>query len=855
MSFTTYEQGLQLATDLANRAVLCESQLSTLPSQSSPIPTLLNAFPQYIAAAATYSHLLSSSLVPSTERANLTKKWRLVLERAEKIKRRIEQLGGQVGKVATEDRLEEDAIRRRGGVVNGVLLEEWRTPSDRGFEGEQWRDERQPELTEDQLSENPVWMAAREDAWKDGEEAEMQMGADKTSKWIISQGRGADCSLVSGLGVCVLYESRWGRSVCLAHPPWKWMAHNRPARSDIFVPSSSISSTIIEQWQTCRQVMDQRGVAKCKYRYNGTDLWLTIERLSHSQIPIDALLPISSTSHRPLVATCYSSFSPSSTLAWFPLLCKAYVKVLGGYTIPGSNPSPDIYAFTGWIPERISLGAGFQREKEWRRVQAAWTDGTVLITLGTGESVQNNSLVSRHTYGVAAELFEENGERWLEIFDPGLPRENEDSERSSGYFRRSWDAVCTDFDALFLNWDPDLRPTTARRHWSWPKPSLANDNLETTSSSPRYSLSVTAPAETEIWILLSQHMMNKDRKTDDVALHVYEQSGDGTGKSTVLQRRSHAMSPYTNGMHTLVRYTIPRANTNLLVMASRDRGVFQTDFTLQAFAPKGNAGGHAGYPSHMINPQYRLDLSAQTRSSRKAVVRIILRGEKDLPWNVKMVHGRGELVFEMDKASIVADSGAYSYGTAYLDIAALESECRIILLGGNVDLSKDDIYTLVVSTYETRRFGKYTLSVEADFPLVLKAIPPEGAGMYSRVIKGRWTAENSGGRPSTGDYMINPKIEIMLSQPGTLTCRLHLPVPSTTPLNLTLFKRGTGASLGDQVVTTGPYAESICGVSTNRFNLDRGVYLLIPSAYERGMKGDWVVNVWSNANLSAELLE
>lgn len=61
-----------------------------------------------------------------------------------------------------------------------------------------------------------------------------------------------------------------------------------------------------------------------------------------------------------------------------------------------------MYALTGWIPERISLREGFQREKEWRRISAAWGRGEVLVTLGTGEEV-GAGLVPLHAYGVVGE--------------------------------------------------------------------------------------------------------------------------------------------------------------------------------------------------------------------------------------------------------------------------------------------------------------------------------------------------------------------------------------------------------------------------------------------------------------------
>ena len=32
-------------------------------------------------------------------------------------------------------------------------------------------------------------------------------------------------------------------------------------------------------------------------------------------------------------------------------------------------------------------------------------------------------------------------------------------------FTMTWDEVCSEFDALHLNWDPKVMPVTATRHW------------------------------------------------------------------------------------------------------------------------------------------------------------------------------------------------------------------------------------------------------------------------------------------------------------------------------------------------------------------------------------------------------
>jgi calpain-7 len=74
-----------------------------------------------------------------------------------------------------------------------------------------------------------------------------------------------------------------------------------------------------------------------------------------------------------------------------------------------------------------------------------------------------------------------DGERILEIFDPGLPagstgslisdmaalnvENDQNTVRRTGLFTMTWDEVCTEFSALNLNWDPALRPVNVKRHW------------------------------------------------------------------------------------------------------------------------------------------------------------------------------------------------------------------------------------------------------------------------------------------------------------------------------------------------------------------------------------------------------
>lgn len=185
--------------------------------------------------------------------------------------------------------------------------------------------------------------------------------------------------------------------------------------------------------------------------------------------------------------------------------------------------------------------------------------------------------------------------------------------------------------------------------------------------------------------MLSQHTVNKDRPLDDIALHVFEEH-QASGSTRVLHPQraesnvgllpsgslsyTDSQSPYSNGLHVLVRFTPRRPNSDLVIIASRDRGIFQRDFTIQAFAPSNtqlnlerikaslpfsytinghlnsrNSGGHPGNPSHMINPQYKVVVKPDVRKA-KVVVRMVVQGDREIPWNVKLVWGNGTRVAE-----------------------------------------------------------------------------------------------------------------------------------------------------------------------------------------------------------------
>ncbi|KAG8750128.1 cysteine protease [Ceratobasidium sp. 428] len=540
------------------------------------------------------------------------------------------------------------------------------------------------------------------------------------------------------------------------------------------------------------------------------------------------------------------------------------MKLMGGYDFPGSNSSIDLHTLTGWIPEHVYITSNdFQREKNWKRIYDGFMNGKALVTLGTGETVTGEGrwkdiLIAAHNYAIVG--LEDNGAvQTLKILNPWR---RTDSSQGGGMLSISWGLVCNLFESVYLNWDPSMFSHSKVIHGLWKERTA--ESGEHAASNHHYRLRYTNPGTPpcdeppEIWALLTRHVSSKTAQADFITLHhfVHVEAGKLPRADQVPSKETYSDSP-----HVLIRIKDMRPNDIVSLIASRDGTGPEAGYTLSlyshssveleavtrvlgyikplsgAFTTK-TAGGNASLPTFMNNPQYRVCIggggsrNTGSSSSARVPIKITAEGARTLPLNVKLVWSGGERVSDVVVGDIAIDSGTYSFG-----LACVEGQVQ----AGN--------YTLVVSSFTAGQIGDFTLRVECDARIEISQLPPEGAGMFQKPVKGTWDNISAAGGPSSGNYDLNPGFEITISTPTQISARLQIiseQMPSPAPaLNLTLFERNPRGAVGRQVATSGPYSDAVSGVLLPKTTVPPGTYLFVPSTYYPGVFAGFQIVVYS----------
>ncbi|KAI5448819.1 cysteine protease, partial [Naganishia albida] len=360
MVYTTWVQGFKEANTATTASLKLETTLPhTLPNLAQRI------FPSYISAATLWSDLLSSGLVPSSSsiavdgpatKAEAIKKWRMCLERADLVKKKVVGMGGTIGKAVDRvpvassrngvgDEAVQRAVKRRTqrneadqiSILRRSSTLQVRPPvstsqatDSKTLRLSLWHDADatflaplpaarldamvfQPSLSADQLAAHATW----EDIYTSDPYADFQpclaiRSADGDDLVKIEQGIGANCSVVAGLNTLVAHNARCGTAL----------------GSRNFVPIA------VKRQKGEEELGEAVRYWRVKVLFNGA--WRSLV--------IDSRLPASSTTTQSLHATI-TPLCPSTnttSLLWLPLLEKAYMTLMGSYAFPGSTPATDI---------------------------------------------------------------------------------------------------------------------------------------------------------------------------------------------------------------------------------------------------------------------------------------------------------------------------------------------------------------------------------------------------------------------------------------------------------------------------------------------------------------------------------
>ena len=447
----------------------------------------------------------------------------------------------------------------------------------------------------------------------------------------------SDCSFVASIAISAQYEKKFGKKL--------------------------ITSLIYPQNRKGEPIYNPCGKYMINLRINGVP----------RKVVIDDYFPLGPRGE-PLC-----SYSTNRNELWISLLEKAYMKVMGGYDFPGSNSNIDLYALTGWIPERVSIrphDGAFDKEGVFKKLLSRFHKGDVLVTLATGEmseaSADRAGLVPTHAYAML-DIREVNGLKVFKLKNPWshLRWKGNYSELDAthwtpelktalnydptnarnfdnGVFWIDYDSLCKFYDVIYMNWNPALFKHTYALHQGWNAGVGPAKDMINISQNPQYSLELSSNGSGALWILLSRHITDiEDFKNNKEYITILVYHNDGKRIYYPNDPRPHIDGVRINSPHylcqTVVNDSTPRKMNLVVSQYEKSATIYYTlrvyctiPFVLKKItdpykhtqkitdAWKGkNAGGCANYSTYSVNPRYQFTVD------KDAHILVELKGPRD----------------------------------------------------------------------------------------------------------------------------------------------------------------------------------------------------------------------------------
>ncbi|KAF1778381.1 Peptidase C2, calpain, domain III [Phytophthora cactorum] len=585
-----------------------------------------------------------------------------------------------------------------------------------------------------------------------------------------------------------------------------------------------------------------------------------------------------------------SSCTTRKNELWVSLIEKAYLKLNGGYDFPGGNSGIDLFALTGWIPERVPVSelidAPNTEERLWEQLKSAFHYGDCIITMSTGISPSRrpkplDSFPCTSTLCSTCPYSRHDKTRWDSAVGDELrayqrqfyaSEETESEEaggqQDDGLFWIDFESVKQYFESLYMNWNPELFPYKGVCHEHWPvELGPVNDSL-TLGFNPQYSLTFckTGSSEKEQPLQLDHapcgfcfRGINNPHTLVSLDLDLADDS-EPCFTLVASQYEKFAALDYTLSIFSTRPFTcepipqfVTKSPTSIVIPGAWDSAC---------------AGGRPFYSAFMNNPQFHLQLQKPCRSlflfletevffsedTKTASFPVNLRAALHTRERVCGLHGAGNADSADDEPLKVLSSGEYRPGFCFIEVDAA------ILASGLHDV------VLIPSTFEQGVLGKFTLRVVSDPPagasIAYRQIPSEGHGMELTRLRGKWDTQtgSAAGCSNYGCYTFNPTYLVHVIQECDILARLVVLEPeadaapgesptegdSTAPpsINVSVFE---STSEGDLLLSTNPKlafagATSARGVyvsgapsgvlakATRRF--PPGWYIVLPSTFE-----------------------